>query len=85
MEREAYESTLLAKLNMDSALIGGSSNKSSAMLKGLDDTYKLYLGLKLPEVAEQLKIGDKTQLSEDSITELKALLESAQSEHNKNG
>ena len=80
--QEEYEDIIREKLQRDSVLVAGSDNKTDKMFKSLDRTYNLYLGLKLPELAKELKIGDKAELPNQSIADMKALLAAAKLKSN---
>ena len=70
---------------MDASLIGGSQNKTSGMLQALDKTYRLILGLKLPDVAAQSKINSTDRsMSKEQIDQWKQLLKQGQEKINKN-
>lgn len=85
LEEADYEELMRDKLLMDSALVGGSQNKTSGMLQGLDKTYKLLLALKLPDVAAQSKINSTDPgMSKEQIAQWKQLLQQGQEKINKN-
>jgi hypothetical protein len=83
LEEADYEELLRDKLLMDSALIGGSQNKTSGMLQALDKTYKLMLALKLPDVAAQSKIKSTGGgMTKEQIDQWKQLLKQGQEKIN---
>jgi len=77
LEGEEYENLLKERLRKDTVLVAGLSNKTDKLLKMIEDTYQLYLGLKLPELAKELKIGVKHELSSQSLSDMRKLLEEA--------
>jgi hypothetical protein len=84
LEESDYEEMLRDKLLMDASLIGGSQNKTSGMLQALDKTYRLILGLKLPDVAAQSKINSTDRsMSKEQIDQWKQLLKQGQEKINK--
>jgi hypothetical protein len=78
LENEAYEDALSHKLMIDAALIGGSANKTRELLNSLDKTYKLYIGLKLPDLAPKDTIKDASTMTDNTLQEYKKLLADAQ-------
>lgn len=66
---------------MDSALIGGSANKTADMLSAVDKSYRLMLGLKLPDLAAKSKINEIRKvdgtIDPQQMAEWKALLDAA--------
>ena len=66
---------------MDSALIGGSANKTADMLSAVDKSYRLMLGLKLPDLVAKSKINEIRKvdgtIDPQQMAEWKALLDAA--------
>ena len=81
IEESHYEELLQLKTLMDSALIGGSNNKTAAMLSAVDKSYRLMLGLKLPDLIAKSKIDEIRKvdgtIDPQQMTEWKALLDAA--------
>ena len=78
LEQEEYEDLIREKLRKDAVLVAGIQNKTEKLLNLVDKSYELYLELKLPELAKELKIGNKKAVSNQSISDMKALLAAAQ-------
>lgn len=79
IENEEYEELLLTKLQMDSVLVAGASNKTHTMLNGLNKTYRLLLALKLPDLAGKDTIESERALDKNAIADYKKLLENIKS------
>jgi hypothetical protein len=81
IEESHYEELLQLKTLMDSALIGGSANKTADMLSAVDKSYRLMLGLKLPDLAAKSKINEIRKvdgtIDPQQMAEWKALLDAA--------
>jgi glutamyl/glutaminyl-tRNA synthetase len=77
LEGEEYEDLLKERLRKDTVLVAGLNNKTDSLLKMIEDTYQLYLGLKLPELAKKLKIGVKQEISSQSLSDMRKILEDA--------
>jgi hypothetical protein len=77
LEGEEYEDLLKERLRKDTTIISGLQNKTGRLLKIIDDAYELYIGLKLPELAKKLKIGNEKQLANQSLADMRKLLEAA--------
>ena len=77
LEGEEYENLLRERLRKDTVLVAGLHNKTDKHLKMIEETYQLYLGLKLPELAKELKIGVKQEISSQSLSDMRKLLEEA--------
>jgi hypothetical protein len=81
VEEQEYEELLHVKTSMDAALIAGAANKTSNMLKSLDKTYNLLLGLKLPDLSTHSKMDPEVDpdapMTKESIAKLKEILQAA--------
>lgn len=77
IEQEEYEQVLQTRLLRDSVLVAGAYEKTEKMFKDINRTFELYLGLKLPDLAKELKIGDKAPPSSQSLTEMRKILDAA--------
>lgn len=77
LQQEEYEDLLREKLHKDAVLVAGIPNKTEKLFNIVDKTYEMYLQLKLPELAKELKIGDKNAVPNQSLEQMKALLAAA--------
>ena len=77
IQQEEYEDLLREKLHKDAVLVAGIPNKTDKLFNIVEKSYGLYLQLKLPELAKELKIGDQKEVSNKSMADLKALLAAA--------
>jgi hypothetical protein len=77
LQQEEYEDLLREKLHKDAVLVSGIPNKTEKLFNIVDKSYELYIQLKLPELAKELKIGDKKAIPNQSFSEMKALLAAA--------
>jgi hypothetical protein len=85
LEQEHYTEILETRLHMDTALVSGAGNKTRGMLSGLDDSYNLLLGMKLPELATKTTIKTNTAaITKESIQEWKAILDAAKNQQAEN-
>jgi hypothetical protein len=77
IEQEEYEQVLQTRLLRDAVLVAGAYEKTEKMFKDINRTFELYLGLKLPDLAKELKIGNKALPSSQSLTEMRKILDAA--------
>jgi len=77
IEQEEYEQVLQTRLLRDSVLVAGAHEKTEKMFKDINRTFELYLGLKLPDLAKELKIRNKALPSSQSLTEMRKILDAA--------